>query len=243
VGDKNGPLLIFPLALTVPNAGNAPALLPAFGATIDARNGLAAPKPTPVACGRNPTPREEPAPSGVSPLDPVPLIPFTVGKLVCCGARRTLPLRPVLPFASGPPPMAGEETPLRLAPSPTPAGRPKPLVPLVPKGGDAAAKAASVSGVVGADCGIGGSASSSDAPNDDVGLKALTPPPKPVVCGRKGAPVGWLDKTVLPVDCTPGELKSDVEKVDPVVVVVAKLGGDEVVVLDEPSEVNGDVAD
>jgi len=227
VGDKNGPLLAFAFALAVPNPGNAPALLPAFGATIDARNGLAAPKP-----------RKELAPSGVSPPDPVPLTPLTVEKPVGCVARPTLPPRPVPPFVSGPPPIVGEETPPRLAPSPTPAGRPMPLIPLVPE-----ADAASVSGVVGADCGIGGSASSSDAPNDDVGLKALTPPPKPVVCGRKGAPVGWLDKTVLPVDCQAGELKKDVEKVDPVVAVPVRLGGDELVVLDEPSEVNGDVVD
>jgi len=179
----------------------------------------------------------------VNPPDPVPLIPLTAGKPVGCVAKPTLLPRPVPPFVSGPPPFAGEDAPLKLAPSPIPAGRLMPLVQLVPEGGDAAAEAAPISGVVGADCGIGGSASSSDAPNDDVGLKALTPPPKPVVCERKGAPFGWLDNTVLPVDCPPGELKRDVEKVDPVVAVAARLGDDGVVVLDEPSEVNGDVVD
>lgn len=98
------------------------------------------------------------------------------------------------------------------------------------------AEAASSAGVVGSDCGIGGSASRSDAPKDDVGLKVLTPALKPVACGRNGAPVGWLDNVVVPVGCVPNELKSESEKVDPVAVVV----GVEALILDEPKEVNGE---
>jgi len=111
----------------------------------------------------------------------------------------------------------------------------------VPAGYDAVAEAASSAGVVGADCGIGGSASSSDAPNDDVGLNALSPAVKPVVCGRSGTPVSWLDSTVLPVGCPPTEPKSESEKVDPVVVVAVRLVGVEVAVLGEPMDVRDDV--
>ena len=144
----------------------------------------------------------------------------------------------------GPPipaPIVGDDTPLRLAPSPTPTGAPTPLSPVVPAGYNAVAEAASSAGVVGADCGIGGSASSSDAPNDDVGLNALSPAVKPVVCGRSGTPVGWLDSTVLPVGCPPTEPKSESEKVDPVVVVAVRLVGVEVAVLGEPMDVRDDV--
>jgi len=108
----------------------------------------------------------------------------------------------------------------------------------VPTGGDAAAAAEGSSGVVGSDCGIGGSASSSEAPNDDVGLKVLRPAVYPVVCGRNGAPVGWLDSAVLPVGCPPSEPKSGSEKVDPVAL---RLVGVDVAVLGEPKEVSDDV--
>jgi len=110
-------------------------------------------------------------------------------------------------------------------------------VPLVNAGADTAAEVAPSAGVVGSDCGIGGSASRSDAPKDEVGLKALTPELKPVACGRNGAPVGWLESAVLPVGCPPNEPRSESEKVDPVAVVV----GVEALVLDEPKEVNDEV--
>jgi len=85
-------------------------------------------------------------------------------------------------------------------------------------------------GVVGADCGIGGRVSSSDAPNDEVGLNALIPALKPVACGRSGEPVGWLENAVLPVGCPLTDPKSVSEKAEPVVVDVAALVGVETVV-------------
>lgn len=215
-----------------PNAGNAPVPAPTLGARTDARNGFTAPRPTPtpVACGRSPTPSEEPPPpSVVNPPSPAPPIGTPVGWV----PRLELPPRPAPPLVPAVL-IVGNDTPLRLAPSPTPAGAPTPL------GADCAAEAALSAGVVGSDCGIGGSASSSDAPNDDVGLKALTPALKPVVCGRNGAPVGWLDRAVLPVGCPPKELKSDSE-IEPVAVAAVRLVGIEVAVLDEPREVSDDV--
>jgi hypothetical protein len=216
------------------------------GVMADARNGFAAPRPTPkpVACGRSPTPIEEPSPV------------LAVGELFGCAERPKLPPRPAVPppvvgddtplkpvpkpaapLVPAPKPVVGEVAPPKLALRPTPPGALTPLVPVVQAGGDAAAEAASSAGVVGSDCGIGGSASRSDAPKDEVGLKALTPALKPVACGRNGAPVGWLDSAVLPVGCTPSELKSESEKVDPVAVVV----GVEALVLDEPKEANDEV--
>lgn len=163
------------LALAVLNGGNAPGADPPPGVMTDARNGFAAPAPTPkpVAWGRSPTPIEEPPPSAVSPPGPA----LVKGELVGCAEGPKLPPRlappPLVPV---PPPNVGDDdTPLKLAPSPTPTGAPTPLIPVVPAGDDTAAGAASNAGVVGTDCGIGGSASRSDAPNDDVGLKALTP--------------------------------------------------------------------
>ena len=217
------------------------------GVMTDARNGFAAPGPTPkpVACGRNPTPIEEASPvlavgelvgfAERPKLPPRPAVPTPV-------ADDDTPLRPVpklvAPPVPVPKPVVDEVAPPRLAPRPTPPGALAPLVPVVQAGGDTAAEAASSAGVVGSDCGIGGRASRSDAPKDEVGLKALTPVLKPVACGRNGAPVGWLDRAVLPVGCTPNELRSESEKVDPVAVVV----GVEALVLDEPKEVNGEVA-
>jgi hypothetical protein len=69
-------------------------------------------------------------------------------------------------------------------------------------------------------------------------LKAFMPALKPVVCGRNGAPVGWLDSAVLPVGCPPRELKSGSEKVEPVVVLVGVEG----LKLDEPKEENDGAA-
>ena len=218
------------------------------GVMTDARNGFAAPRPRPkpVACGRSPTP------SVVGPPSPV----LAVGELVGFAERPKLPPKPAIPI-----PVVGDDTPLnpvpkpaaplvpvtkpvvddvtppRLGPSPTPPGALTPLVPAVPAGSDTAAEAASSAGVVGSDCGIGGSASRSDAPKDEVGLKALTPALKPVACGRNGAPVGWLDSAVLPVGCPPNELRSESENVDPVAVIVAV----EALVLDEPTGVNDEV--
>lgn len=108
---------------------------------------------------------------------------------------------------------------------------------MIPAGDDTAAGVASTAGVVGADCGIGGSASRSDAPNDDVGLKALTPALYPVVCGRNGAPVGWLESAVLPVGCPPNELNAGSENVDPVAVVEGVEG----LALDEFKKLNDGV--
>lgn len=217
------------------------------GVIIDARNGFAAPTPAPkpVACGRSPTP------SVVGPPSPV----LAVGELVGCAERPKLPPKPVVPtpvvgddtplrsapkpaapLVPAPKPVVGEVTPPRLAPRPNPLGALIPLVPVVQAGGDAAAEVASGPGVVCSDCGIGGSASRSEAPKDEVGLKALTPALKPVACGRNGAPVSWLDSAVLPVGCTPNELISESEKVDPVAVVV----GVEALVFDEP-KVNDEV--
>ncbi len=169
----------------------------------------------------------------MTPLAPVP-------KPVVGDDRPPRPApRLVAPLVPVPTPV-GDVTPLRLAPSPTPAGALTPFAPAVQAGGDTVAEAASSAGVVGADCGIGGSASKSDAPNDEVGLKAFTPVVKPVACGRNGTPVGWLDSAVLPVGSPPNELRSESEKVEPVAVVV----GVEALVLDEidePNEVNDKV--
>jgi hypothetical protein len=226
--------------------GSAPAADPVPGVMTVARNGFAAPRPTPkpVACGRSPTPIEEPGPV------------LAVAELVGCAERPKLPPRPavpipvvgddtplglvpkpVAPLVPVPKPVVGEVTPPRPAPRPTPPGALTPLVPVVQAGGDAPAEAELSAGVVGSDCGIEGKASRSDAPKDVVGLKALTPALKPVACGRNGAPVGWLDSAVLPVGCTPNEPRSESEKVDPVAVVV----GVEALVLDEPKEVNDEV--
>lgn len=224
--------------------GSVPAADPMPGVMADARNGFAAPRPTPkpVACGRSPTPIVEPI--------------LAVGELVGCAERPELPPGPTVPTPvvgdDTPPrpvpkpaallipflkPVVDEVTPPRPAPRPTPPDALTPLVPVVQAGGDTAAEAASSAGVVDSDCGIGGSASRSDAPKDEDGLNALTPALKPVACGRNGAPVGWLDSAVLPVGCTPNELRSESEKVDPVAVVV----GVEALVLDEPKEVNDEV--
>jgi hypothetical protein len=163
------------LALVVPNGGNAPATdPPPPGVMTDARNGFAVPTPTPkpVACGRSPTPIEDPPPSVLNPPGPA----LAKGELIGCAERPKLPPGPAPPpLVPVPAPIVGDDTPLRLAPSPTPAGTLTPLVPVVPAGDDTTAGAVSNAGVIGADCGIGGSASRSDAPNDDVGLKALTP--------------------------------------------------------------------
>ena len=114
---------------------------------------------------------------------------------------------------------------------------PAPLVPVVPAYGDTVAVAESSSGVVSSDCGIGGSALSSDAPNDIVGLKVLMTAVNPVVCGRSGAPVGWLDSAVLPVGHMLSKLKTDPEKVDPVVVdAVLRPIRFDMVILGEPKE-------
>jgi hypothetical protein len=214
------------------------------GVMADARNGFAAPRPKPVACGRSPTLIEEPNPI------------LALGELVGCAERPKLPPRPavptpvvgddtplrpvpkpVAPLVPVPKPIFGEVTPPMPAPRPTPPGELTPLAPVAQAGGDTAAETASRAGVIGSDCGIGGSASRSDAPKDEVGLKDLTPALKPVACGRNGAPVGWLDSAVLPVGCTPNELRSESEKVDPVAVVV----GVEALILDEPKEVNDGV--
>lgn len=161
--------------------GTVPAVGPMPGVMTDARNGFAAPvpRPKPVACGRSPTPIEEPTPSVVAG-----------GELVGCAERPKLPPRPApvveddtpprpvpklaAPLVSVPKPVVGVTPPI-LAPRPTPPGALTPLVPVVQAGGDTAADAASTAGVVGWDCGIGGSVSISDAPKDEVGLKALTP--------------------------------------------------------------------
>jgi len=68
-------------------------------------------------------------------------------------------------------------------------------------------------------------------------LKALTPALYPVVCGRNGAPVGWLDSAVLPVGCPPNELNTESENVDPVAVVEGVEG----LALDEFKKLNDGV--
>ena len=161
VGCENKPVLA--PALVVLNAGNAPAPAPTPpptpGVIMDARNGFAAPRPKPVACGRSPTPSEEPPPNAVGPPVPVP-IPAPVGlKPVGCAARPRPPRLETPPLVPVPKPIVGDDVPPRPAPSPA----------------VVAVGAAPSAGVDGSDCGIGGSASSSDAPNDDVGLNALTP--------------------------------------------------------------------
>ena len=241
VGCKNKPVLA--LAFVLLNAGNAPdpdpTPPPAPGVSMDARNGFAAPRPRPVACGRSPTPSEEPPPNAVVPPTPIPVpIPAPVGLNPVGCAARPEPPRPAPPLVPVPKPIVGDDAPPRLAPSPIPAAAPAPEVPVVPINGDVVAVvAASSAGVDGSDCGIGGSASSKDAPNDDVGLNALTPAVNPVVCGRNGAPVGWLDRNVLPVGCPPSELKGELEGVEAVDVVVVRLVGVQVSILGEPNEV------
>jgi hypothetical protein len=159
-----------------------------------------------------------------------PVPELAKGELVGCAERLKLP--PLPPLVPVPIP-----TWLKFAPSPTPEGALAPLIPLNPAGDDTAAGVASTAGVVGADCGIGGSASRSDAPNDDVGLKALTPALYPVACGRNGAPVGWLDSAVLPVGCPLNELNAGSESVDPVAVVEGVEG----LALDEFKKLNDGV--
>src|SRR5216684_2015078 len=156
------------------NGGSVPAAdpTPVPGVMTDARNGFAAPRPTPkpVACGCSPTPIEEPPPSVVNPLIPV----LAVGELVGCLEGPKLPprpapvltpvvgddtplrpeLRPVAPLVPIPTPVVGDVTPLRPAPRPTPAGALTPVVPVVPVGDDTTVEAASSAGVVGSDSGI-----------------------------------------------------------------------------------------
>lgn len=77
------------LAFEAPNEGKepAPALGPAApGASIDARNGFTT--PALVACGRSPTPSEEP-------------VPVLVGKPVGCALRPKLPPKPPPPAPAG----------------------------------------------------------------------------------------------------------------------------------------------
>ncbi len=78
--------LVPALALVGLNGGSVPvAAGPMPGVMTDARNGFAAPKPTPkpVACGRSPTPIEEPPPRAVNPPSPI----LAVGELVGCAER------------------------------------------------------------------------------------------------------------------------------------------------------------
>lgn len=92
--------------------------------------------------------------------------------------------------------------------------------------GDDSAGLPVTSGVVGADCGIGGSDSRRDAPKDDDGLNALSGV-KPVVCGFSApfAPPGEdremegaEEVNVEPVGCGPREEeKRESEKVEFVV--------------------------
>ncbi len=141
-------------ALAGLNGGSVPAAdpTPVPGVMTDARNGFAAPRPTPkpVACGCSPTPIEEPPPSVVNPLIPV----LAVGELVGCLEGPKLPPRPapvltpvvgddtplrpeprpVAPLVPIPTPVVGGVTPLRPAPRPTPAGALTPVVPVVPAG-------------------------------------------------------------------------------------------------------------
>jgi hypothetical protein len=218
VGGKNK--LEPALTLGTLNGGSAPILLapPAPGvAKTEARNGFTVPTPAPVTCGRSPTPIVEPPP----PVDPTPL----VGNPVGCVPRPKLPPRPAPTFVAVHAPGVDNDALPRFAPSPTPVG----TVVALAAGDEAGSRV----GVVGADCGIGGSVSSSDAPNDDVGLNVLIPALKPVVCGRSGGmPVGWLDIAVFPVGCPLSELKMESEKVEPVAVVEAVMGIAVVVVLE-----------
>jgi len=74
-------------------------------------------------------------------------------------------------------------------------------------------------------------------PNDNVGLNALMPPVKPVVCGHNGVPVSWLDRRILLVGCPLSELKSVLEEVEPVDMVTVRLLGVKVSILGELKEV------
>jgi hypothetical protein len=71
--NKLGPVL----TLAGLKGGSVPAADPTPGVMADARNGFAAPRPTPkpVACGRSPTPIEEPSPI------------LAVGELVGCAEK------------------------------------------------------------------------------------------------------------------------------------------------------------
>jgi len=145
---------------------------------IDARNGFAPPAP-PVICGRRPAPGDLPralnAPVGCEFSAPV--------------GRDPRPAKDELNAPVGwefsPPRL--DEKPVGCVPRPD-VEPDEPWLALVfpfcvGKGefvwGDSP-------GVVGADCGIGGSDSRSAAPNVDDGLNGLSPPPKPVFCGCRG---------------------------------------------------------
>lgn len=74
-------------------------------------------------------------------------------------------------------------------------------------------------GVVGLDCGIGGSDSNKDAPNDDVGLNGLIPL-KPVIWGFNWPPKGDMEGVeevmVAPVGCVDSGEKEENEESDAV---------------------------
>jgi len=64
-------------------------------------------------------------------------------------------------------------------------------------------------GVVGLDCGIGGSDSNKDAPNDDVGLNGLRPV-KPVTWGFSWLPGAELEEVIVaPVGCDDSDEKEE----------------------------------
>lgn len=158
---------------------------------IDARNGLAAP---PVICGRKPTPTVD----VVAP--PMPAAPagwaFKAPKPPALGEDDADGLKLEVPNGGKVEDLPdGEDNEVPREPR----DGPGPVGPFKPVGGGEDVP----EGVGGLDCGIGGSDSSNDAPNEDVGLNALRPV-KPVACGWRGAveekagvaavlPVGWLE--------------------------------------------------
>lgn len=96
------------------------------------------------------------------------------------------------------------------------------VVPLEAGGEDKLPDVPVILGVVGPDCGIGGSDSNKEAPKDDVGLNGLMPL-KPVIWGFSWSPEsdmeGVLEVMVAPVGCVDSGEKEENKESDAVVVV------------------------
>jgi hypothetical protein len=112
------------------------------------------------------------------------------------------------------------------------------VVPLEAGGRDRLLDVPVTLGVVGPDCGIGGSDSNKEAPKDDVGLNGLMPL-KPVIWGFSRSPEGDMEEVVEVivelvgcVDC--GEKEENKES--DAVVVVCVLGVPKLLGLNLPSD-------
>lgn len=154
----------------------------------------------PVGVEVRPPPNTLPVGADVNPLPKPPPTPAVVVNIV---ARKGF-AAPAIPVACG------------RRPVPSPVGcdpRESPLP------SDPVGLCFDRSGVVGADWGMGGSDSSSAAPNEEEGLKAFMPE-KPVVCGCsvEGVNAEGEEVLVAPVGCMDSEENTEFENVEPDVV-------------------------